>query len=81
MNKANAQSVLNDIQLTASGSILPLPNDAGFLFAWGTTVPADAATGYAPGCLFIHTDGGDGTALYVNEGTVASADFNAITVA
>jgi len=53
----------------------------GLLFASGATVPADATTGYAPGCLFQHTDGGDGTALYVNEGTVASSDFNAITVA
>jgi hypothetical protein len=36
--------------------------------------------GYAIGCLFHHTDGGDGTALYVNEGTATSCNFNAITV-
>jgi len=53
----------------------------GLLIAHGDTVPADASTGYETGCLFQHTDGGDGTALYVNEGTVASADFNAVTVA
>lgn len=51
------------------------------VIAMGATVPSDAATGYITGCLFLHTDGGDGTALYVNEGTVSSADFNAITVA
>ena len=53
----------------------------GYLFAWGVTMPADSSTGYAPGCLFIHTDGTDGSALYVNEGTVLVSDFNLITVA
>lgn len=53
----------------------------GILIASGDTVPADASVGYATGCLFQHTDGTDGTALYVNEGTVDSSDFNAITVA
>ena len=53
----------------------------GILQAYGTAVPADNAAGYAVGCIFQHTDGGDGTALYVNEGTLALADFNAITVA
>jgi hypothetical protein len=45
----------------------------------GTTVPADATAGYAPGCIFIHTDGGVGTTLYINEGTYASCDFNPMT--
>lgn len=56
-------------------------SEDGILISYGTSVPADEATGYAPGCLFLHVDGGDGTALYVNEGTAASADFNAVTVA
>ncbi len=47
----------------------------------GITVPADGTAGYGIGCLFQHTDGGNGTALYVNEGTAASCDFNAIIVA
>lgn len=51
------------------------------LFAHGATVPTDADSGYAVGCLYAHTDGGDGTSLYVNEGTSSSCDFNAITVA
>jgi hypothetical protein len=54
--------------------------DSGLLFASGDTVPTDGASGYQTGCLFQHTDGGDGTALYVNEGTVTSCDFNAVTV-
>ena len=52
----------------------------GLLDDAGITVPADGTAGYATGCLFRHTDGGDGTALYVNEGTVASCNFNAVTV-
>jgi len=55
-------------------------NEDGILIAYGNTVPGGVA-GYAIGCLFMHTDGGDATALYVNEGTAAVADFNAITVA
>lgn len=53
----------------------------GLLMASGPTVPTDGDAGYAVGCIFQHTDGGDGTALYVNEGTATSCDFNAITVA
>jgi hypothetical protein len=53
----------------------------GILDAYGNTVPTDETAGYAIGCIFRHTDGGDGTALYVNEGTASSCDFNAITVA
>ena len=64
----------------ATGVITAVPG-VGILQAYGTSVPADASAGYAPGCLFQHTDGGDGTSLYVNEGTLASADFNAVTVA
>lgn len=47
----------------------------------GTTVPTDATPGFSTGCLFSHTDGGAGTALYVNEGTSSSCDFDAATVA
>ena len=53
----------------------------GKLIDHGKTVPSDGTAGFETGCLFQHIDGGDGTALYVNEGTVASCDFNAITVA
>jgi len=54
----------------------PPANAAGLLFASGATVPADATLGYQTGCLFQHTDGSGGTALYVNEGTYTSCDFN-----
>lgn len=60
-----------------------VPEDlpGGFLFASGDTVPADAAEGYATGCIFQHTDGGNATAFYINEGTADSADFNPLLVA
>lgn len=53
----------------------------GILLCYGKTMPVDASAGYATGCLFMHTDGANGSALYVNEGTVLSSDFNLITVA
>lgn len=64
----------------ADATIIEVPG-VGILLAYGATVPADAATGYATGCLFLHTDGGDATSLYVNEGSDTSANFNAVTVA
>lgn len=50
----------------------------GLIYARGASVPADTTAGYAKGCLFIQTDGSTSTTLYVNEGTVASCDFNAV---
>ena len=58
----------------------PAVEAPGLLLASGASVPADEASGYQTGCIFQHTDGGAGTALYVNEGTYASCDFNAVTV-
>tara|TARA_R110002012_G_scaffold199089_2_gene368001 strand:- start:1913 stop:2131 length:219 start_codon:yes stop_codon:yes gene_type:complete len=52
----------------------------GKLIAYGTSVPG-SVPGYATGCLFMKTDGGDGNALYVNEGSATSATFKAIVVA
>jgi len=51
----------------------------GITSSYGTTVPVDTTAGYAVGCIFQHTDGTNGTALYVNEGSAASCDFNALT--
>lgn len=47
----------------------------GLLSASGATVPADTTAGYETGCIFHHTDGAAGTALYVNEGSVTSCLF------
>lgn len=61
------------------GSIVEVPG-VGILMAYGTAVPEDGSKGYATGCLFLHVDGGDNTALYCNEGTSDSSDFNAVSV-
>ena len=52
--------------------------DGDIVLAKGTSVPSSAA-GYMIGCLFMKTDGGVGTSLYVNEGTTTTSDFNAIS--
>lgn len=65
---------------SANGVVATDPGN-GILIAFGQTVPTDGGSGYSTGCLFIHTDGGAGTALYCNEGTNASCDFDAVTVA
>ncbi len=59
----------------------PIQANEGLLLASGGTVPTDGDAGYQTGCLFQHTDGGDATALYVNEGTVAACTFKAVIVA
>jgi hypothetical protein len=52
----------------------------GYILGAGTTVPSDAATGWAKGCLYIHTDGaGLDTSLYINVGSGTSANFDAMT--
>lgn len=56
---------------------------AGLGKTWvhGTTVPTDGVEGYAPGCLFIKVGGGQGDTFFVNEGTLASANFDLVTTA
>jgi len=56
----------------------PIVDNRGMLFSSGATVPTDGTDGYQTGCIFQHTDGGAETALYVNEGSVTSCDFNAV---
>lgn len=50
----------------------------GILMSYGKVVPVSGASGYVPGCIFIHTDGTGDSVLYMNEGTATSADFNSI---
>ena len=79
MSAENLGRQLNNLVGQDDGALITV--DGYSHLAHGVTVPADASAGYAVGCIFQHTDGGDGTALYVNEGTITSSDFNAITVA
>jgi len=76
----NLYDGLNRGEMPASLNLFNTP--AGYILAYGATVPADATAGYAPGCLFIHIDGtGYNTVLYCNVGSVTDCDFNVVTVA
>lgn len=46
------------------------------LLAFGAVIPTDATAGYAKGCIFIDTTGGEGDTVYINEGTAVECDFN-----
>ena len=67
--------------VTASGVTTLIKDASGnALLATGTTVPSDAGAGYAKGCLFIDTDVAAGTTgLYVNVGTAAACNFDAVS--
>lgn len=52
--------------------------NVGVLFEAGTTVPADATKGYAPGCIFLDVDASAGSQVWINEGTFASSLFKAL---
>ena len=54
----------------------PVLLDRGLLFLSGATVPSDGTDGYQPGCFFQDTTNG---IVYVNEGSVTSCEFNAVT--
>lgn len=57
-------------------------NMLGGFWGVGDSVPADAVAGWQPGAFFQHTGLSDhGDALYVNIGSVTSANFNLVTVA
>ena len=65
-------------------TITPILADGNgdILIAQGTTVPTDATSGYAKGCLFIDTDVATGTTgLNCNKGTRTSCQFTAVTQA
>lgn len=52
---------------------------SGWLFGSGTTVPVDGTAGYLPGAIWQKTNGGAGTSVWINEGTEAACDFDAIS--
>ena len=56
-------------------------NNIGMImYATGPDVPADTTAGYAKGCLFVDVNVAAGTTgLYVNVGTDASANFDAVS--
>lgn len=65
-------------------TVTPILADSNgdILLATGLTVPTDASTGYAKGCLFVDTDVASGTTgLNCNKGTNTSCQFTAVTQA
>ena len=59
--------------------VLDYDKDSKVTRCSGATQPTDADAGYAKGCIFFYSSGGSvGGTVYINEGTAASADFNAI---
>lgn len=81
MSRHNVGEELKQSQMTkASATPVKLFKDeqGNYLLGYGTTVPADAGTGWAVGAIFLHTDGAVATALYYNIGSVTSCDFDAI---
>ena len=62
--------------MPASGQAFYIPG-VGYCMGWGTTV-GNGIEGWAPGALFVHTDGSAGTTNYINEGSVTTATFAAV---
>ena len=67
---------------TAGDYILLRDTNNDIVLMQSLTVPADAWTGYAKGCLLIDTNVATGTTgLYCNKGTNTSCVFTAVTQA
>lgn len=63
---------------SAVDAIAEIPG-VGIVLAAGSTVPSDNTDGFAPGCLFIQSDGAtEATIWYANIGTRANCDFDAV---
>jgi hypothetical protein len=56
-------------------------SEDGILDCYGHGYPSNGVKGYATGCTHRRTNGGNGTAIYVNEGDIDSASFKALEAA
>ena len=62
--------------LSGNGHMIGLPTRPGTSSAATTGVPTNGIQGFAPGALFLNfKSSGPGSALYVNQGTFASATW------
>ncbi len=68
---------INLHQNPAAGPLMSLNSQP--LLIRGTSVPADGTAGYPKGCMYIKTNGGVGSTMYINEGSETSCDFNSVT--
>ena len=75
----------NTIGATTAGTTNPIraylyDENGNILYSIGLEVPTDATAGYAKGALHVDTNVATGTTgLYVNVGTTASCNFDAVT--
>lgn len=77
LNRFNLATALTDIDFGASQNWIWSSTLGGWLICFGETVPSDADTGYAGGCIWIKT--GATAGFYINDGDGSSCDFNQIT--
>jgi hypothetical protein len=77
---ARVLQMVGNVQTPDSTEVTVLKSNANddVTLAQGTTVPTDAETGYAKGCLFVDTNASAGAVLLVNEGDETSCDFNSV---
>lgn len=68
-----------DVKMTGSQTalltVLRKKTNGHILEAEGATVPTATSAGFSKGCTFRKTNGGVGTSLYVNQGSVTSCLF------
>lgn len=76
----NLLDALKRMDMENDGAIMNVPG-VGYILAWGTTVPVDGTSFYAPGCVFIHTDGTGEDVFSVNQGTYDSCSFKGFETA
>lgn len=76
----NIQDILENADFeagsTKTAKLFKTPE--GYIFGFGNTVPSDAATGWAPGALFIDTNAAEGAQVFRNVGSESSANFDAL---
>src|SRR3990167_546462 len=58
--------------------VITTDKDGMVTLATGASLPTDNDNGYAPGCIFSKTTGQVGATVYINEGSTANCDFNAV---
>jgi len=70
------EHALTNADLGSTASLLYSRANGGRYLHIGASVPTDASSGYPTGAIYLKTDGGVGSTMYVNEGSSTSCDFN-----
>jgi len=77
MNKGQIKKALETGDFGASGQLIK--TSAGYLLGFGTTV-GNGLENWAPGAIFIDLDAAADAQININEGTAATASWEALTV-